>query len=380
MAEQFLPNRRAGAEYMPQLDSVRALAVLGVMLWHFWGAPFGVLGVLGVQLFFVLSGFLITSILLRERERFRAGIRSGWFVVRQFYVRRCLRIFPLFYATLAVCWATALTDAHEGLVWHATYASNFYFARVGDYASDLAHFWTLAVEEQFYLFWPFIVLFATRRLLLPILIATSAVAPLYRGIGAWAGVDSTGAWLWLFVPPFANCDSLAIGALLAYGSSAAPGARAVRTTLLKTAAWLAVPVALTFWIMSVLDIELHVWRMGFQNTAWALLFAWLIARAGQGLGGGVGRLLQLWPLRYIGRISYGLYLFHPFMERVARWTFAAVALPFPSNHVAVLILLSAASVAFASVSWVFYEAPLNGLKQRFAYEPPLRAGPRPTAD
>jgi peptidoglycan/LPS O-acetylase OafA/YrhL len=215
---------------MPQLDSIRALAVLGVMLWHFWGTPFGLLGVLGVQLFFVLSEFLITGILLRGRTTVGSGARSGWFVIRHFYARRFLRIFPLFYATLAVCWLTGLTDAHEDLAWHAVYMSNFYFARVGDYASDLAHFWSLAVEEQFYLVWPFAMIFAPGRILLPVLVCTAAAAPLYRGAGAWAGVDATTSWVWLYTPPFANCDSLAIGGLLAYGWSNAPGRDVVRTT------------------------------------------------------------------------------------------------------------------------------------------------------
>ena len=165
-----MPSPTTG--YMPQLDSLRTIAVFGVMLHHFWpeaeiraGLTFGFLG---VQLFFVLSGFLITGILLRGREVAHRTQQSARKSFGLFYARRFLRIFPLFYATLAVAWWVGLPEVRDSVFWHLAYASNIYFVHIGDWHGSISHLWSLAVEEQFYLVWPFIILLTPRRFLLPV--------------------------------------------------------------------------------------------------------------------------------------------------------------------------------------------------------------------
>jgi peptidoglycan/LPS O-acetylase OafA/YrhL len=359
---------QSGVAHMPQLDSVRAVAVLGVMLWHFWGPPFGILGGLGVQLFFVLSGFLITSILLKARSTVLAGRHSRSFVLRQFYIRRVLRIFPLYYLTLAVCWAAgAWVSAPAEFRWHAAYLGDFYFAAIGGFPSELAHFWTLAVEEQFYLVWPFVVLITPTRALPSVLALTATVGPLYRGIGALMGLNGSELWVWTYTPPFANVDSLAIGGLLAYGwAIGAPGRQLVRRQV-GAASLLGLLWVMLASIASVVHLDLRVSSEAVGNTAWALIFAWVIAGAARGFGGFAGRILESRSLRYIGQISYALYIFHPLMEHALRSTSTWAGFSYPDGHVASMALRFAATIALASLSWQLFEQPLNDLKKRISY-------------
>jgi peptidoglycan/LPS O-acetylase OafA/YrhL len=148
------PGQGMALSYMPQLDALRALGVFGVWFTHWGIGTLPVLrwihwGEMGVQLFFVLSGYLITGILLRARDRADCG-EGKWLVAKRFYVRRFLRICPIYYLTLL---ATAIVIQHmrEGFFWHLTYTSNIFFALRGRLDLIGAHFWTLSVEEQFYL-------------------------------------------------------------------------------------------------------------------------------------------------------------------------------------------------------------------------------------
>src|SRR5262249_15573796 len=166
--------RNNTTNYVPQLDGLRAFAVGAVLIHHFF-KPARIGGVdfalLGVWLFFVLSGFLITGILLRLRDQVdHSGYPSG-FALRQFYIRRFLRIFPLYYSVLFMAATIDLGDVRDTILWHLAYISNYLFATRQDWGSITAHFWSLSVEEQFYILWPVLILFAPRRLLLKLIIS-----------------------------------------------------------------------------------------------------------------------------------------------------------------------------------------------------------------
>ena len=191
---------------MRQLDGVRALAVFAVIASH-WTTyhPFWFNGTVGVQLFFVISGFLITGILLDARERAARERVTRRSVLWRFYARRFLRIFPLFYGTLLVTYVAGFQAVRSTIAWHVAYLSNALFASRGAWLGEVSHFWSLAVEEQFYLVWPVVLLACRRRLVLPLLIVAVASAPVFRLVG-----DAALHWndVQLTVWPTASLDAL----------------------------------------------------------------------------------------------------------------------------------------------------------------------------
>jgi peptidoglycan/LPS O-acetylase OafA/YrhL len=347
-----------------QLDGLRALAVTSVLIHHFWPTSFLKFanpGHLGVRLFFVLSGYLITGILLRCRSSVEAGQSHVGTNLRQFYIRRFLRIFPPYYALLALMLVADVPGVRDTLWWHAGYASNFLFALRGDWIpSDTSHFWSLAVEEQFYLVWPFLVLLVPRSRLVAIVIAITVSVPLFRVIMLLAGVKEFSLW-WLTTP--FSLDALGMGSLLALcADHPAAWRRLTRLGLI------AIPLALTLGI--VLLVYDRPWLNCVVNeTVAALALTYLVAKTAEGFGGLTGRLLTLQPLQYVGKISYGIYLYHLFVLRMF-WKLLRVAhLPPLNNEPVLFLVVSLMTVAMATLSWKFLEQPLNGLKRHFPYQP-----------
>jgi peptidoglycan/LPS O-acetylase OafA/YrhL len=380
------------AGYMPQLDGLRALAVFAVIFSH--AGPTGLAhalqtGPLGVRLFFVLSGFLITGILLRTRpESDRSGGEarapapahdpegtsrparrepspaSTGVALRAFYARRFLRIFPLYYAVLFTATALALPGTRETFTWNVLYLSNYYYALHGEWLGSVGHFWSLAVEEQFYLVWPWLILFTPIRRLPLLLGATVLLGPLSRMVL----IRSTDSLIAASTPMIACLDSLGAGALLAWLWYAAPAS--VRLRWMTRGALIAGlacgAILLLFWQLNT------GWtlRVGLWDLAASLVFVWLVDRAARGFTGPVGALLSSRPLVYLGAISYGLYVFHPLIEPMFTGLAARLHLPvtFPPDGGALrFTLVSGLSILIASLSWHFFERPLNALKSRFAY-------------
>ena len=275
----------------PGLDGARTLAVLAVVLSHqaLWS-----LGWVGVQLFFVLSGFLITGILHRARG---SSLRT---YLRTFYGRRVLRIFPLYYAYLAALGVAVLlgnmpNGVAERLAFAAVYLSNHY---TGSHAGALllSHFWSLAVEEQFYLVWPFLIYFCPgawlRRVLIVLVLAGIPIRYLVNFYFPLPGYVA-----------IAHVDAFAIGAL----SALYPWRlRAGWATVFIVALW-ALGLALLSYNVP-LSNGVYGWGyivgVSVVNAASAFLIEALVCR-------------QFWPglfensvMRYCGKISYGIYIFH----------------------------------------------------------------------
>jgi peptidoglycan/LPS O-acetylase OafA/YrhL len=349
--------------YRPQLDALRAFAVLAVMASHFWPA-LPSFGFEAVRLFFVLSGFLITSQLLDERAALAAdaGARARWARVGRFVVRRGLRIFPAYYALLIVLAAFGAPGVREDFAVFAAYLSNFYFAARNSWEPwQLAHTWSLAVEEQFYLVWPVVVMFVPRRWLAPLVVVLIGIAPLYRALLA-AGSTVADAPLAAFVLPPTCFDALGLGALLALWRQH----RARR--------WLpAAGVAAFVLCAGVYGFAPSDWLdrspgvvLGLLASLLALAACAAVDAAARGVSGPVGTVLDHRALHYLGRISYGLYLYHP----LVLWALASlppkVGLPAVASGPLMLVLGSVLTVALAAASWHAFELPLNRLKRFFA--------------
>lgn len=342
-----------------QLDALRAIAVLLVLYSHFL-APGGssFVGHLGVRLFFVLSGFLITRLLLdaRDTDAFAAGP-----ALRSFYARRMIRIFPPYFAVLALAWF-ASEQSRPSLAWHALYLSNFWYARQNDWTPWLlCHFWSLSIEEQFYLAWPLIVLLAPRRRIEAIAIGVIAFSLAYR---CYWPIAANPALARDLLPP-ASMDALGCGALLAVRR--ARGADAPQWMRLG---WPALAVAFLFVVQSDPGPANSAWEW----PRWALVqvlplvpMLAIVAACSNGLRGTLGRLAELPPLLGLGRISYGVYLYHSILlacvVRAQSWIPVNVSEQGPGRF----LVAGTATVVVASLSWVFFERPLNGLKRYFPY-------------
>lgn len=368
--------------HLLQLDGLRTLAISLVLAEHLFpvhrlivgwfpslrgarpGQVVPPLGFVGVSLFFVLSGFLITRILLSCRERYTSGESTLAREVGVFYFRRTLRIFPLYYGTLLVLALLNVRQIHDRLPFHLTYTFNWLFSFPEHYSRGgfERHFWSLCVEEQFYLIWPWLILLAPRRLLLPGLLATVALGAAWRG---WFHPLRGWPWQFTMFPTPACIDLLAMGGLIAYVWNTR-----ARRIVLWTCLIVGVPAASMAIGLYRSDLLINQ-RYVFQQTALALCFAAFVGFAAQGIPL-VGRALEFRPIAYLGKISYAMYVFHNFTPPMLRWWVDIehdAGAPWTFAWTCMLL-----TVLMAMLSWNLFEGLINRLKDRLPYARSARAG------
>lgn len=345
-----------------ELDALRGLAALTVLLYHLRPEKL-FFGWAAVDVFFVLSGYLITSILLRHQDspRFWAA----------FYIRRGLRIWPVYYLTLVglVALNPWLREPLplDALPYYLTFTQNFWRYTGAEGPPFIPHFehtWTLAIEEQFYMLWPLLLGLAGRKRLVPLSLALIGLAFVARAAG----------WHWWLLAT--RCDGFAWGGLLAVafpaGSTTPGNARSARWWAWLGAGTLAVLALGCVWYGRPFLSPPHgpYWPaatiLGVEIVACGLV-ALVLARAG---GPGLA-WLRLRPLVYLGQISYGLYMYHILVFWGIDALLKGVA---PPLLIAAIEL--ALSVAVASLSWRFIERPILGWKERFDYRNQTNPEPR----
>ena len=347
---------------MLQLDGLRTLAVAAVMWSHwaperwFFGLPWGT----GVQLFYVLSGFLITGILIDNRPAPGAEIGQRMRVWRRFYIRRALRIFPLFYMVLVATLLIGVPTIRATWPWHFAYASNFYYFS-GHPLDPYSHFWSLAVEEQFYLVWPFLTLLLPRRALPATIGLLILIAPVSRIVAVAGGHALVGSRLL----PTSCLDALGIGALLAAAKRTPLAGGWTAKRLARACLVLGLAATVGFKLLGRRLGEPY-WADSLMHSGLVISYGWVVLSASSGFRGPVGAFLEHPWVLYLGRVSYGIYVFHHFMPLLTS-RLPLQGLPPAAATLVVIAANTAITLVLAAVSWRLYEKPLNDLKRLVPY-------------
>jgi peptidoglycan/LPS O-acetylase OafA/YrhL len=338
------------------LDGVRAVSILMVLYGHLsgtrdfpnrmndgWGNALGDIAHLGVLVFFVISGFLITSLLMSEREK------TGTISLGKFYLRRVLRIFPAFYALIlalsAVAWLGWIDLTGRDFAYALTYTVNYY----PHHPWQIGHLWSLSIEEQFYLLWPLALLALRQRRALILAVFAILAGPVVRaGIREWAfHVDPSTPLAGMSIFP-AMCDYLATGCALAL----------LRPWLLKQGWYLRLTGSR--WLVLAIPVILLINRES-GYTLVELVFspvlnigiALLIESSTRHADSLAGRFLNWKPVAFLGVLSYSLYLWQqPFLNRHSDAWWNA----FPQNV--------ACAFVCALLSYLLIERAFLGLRKR----------------
>ena len=361
-SERNLPAHVVG------LDGVRGVAVLLVFIshfhwilspdpfltkvtpWHFINRTFEA-GFMGVDIFFVLSGFLITSLLMKDRSTNQKNL------FKRFYRRRALRLLPALYALLIADffvsrWENFPGDIQWRTTWHAIlFLNNWNIVNnFGEAQNDLGHLWSLGIEEQFYLIWPLTIWLLAKlkipsKMMIPLILFASLVVMVHR-TSLWN--DGT-SWIILYIRTDTRLDSLLIGAMFAYVYRHFQ----VPSKILNSVATLSF-LGLVY-IKYVLDKSPFIFEMGW--TIIALLAGFIILSVAEGAFF-IQKVFTWRPLTMIGKVSYGLYLWHmPIFVLFGRHVTSG------SRPLRLLIGIILASVV-TSLSWYFVEKPFLNIKNR----------------
>lgn len=355
-------------KYIRQLDSIRAVGALLVVIWH-WVPQESILflypmGSFAVNCFFVLSGFLITSILLNNRKEAETQSFPKNTVLLNFYVRRGLRIFPIYFL-LILLMALIHHRLHfslNDLIASITYTTNFYFFAIKDWPLVIPHFWSLAVEEQFYLVWPLLMLFLPKRYLLHcigLFILIGFISQTYitdREFG--------------YLLPNACIDAFALGGFLAWVAAYKPA------TLPKFYRLICVLALISVGIIA-LDV-IDPFSIKQIRTAHSILCVWVIAHI----------LMysekKSWLVSFtnnkllmtIGKVSYGIYLYHVLYYELVFYPMRD-HLPFfkdldPFYQGWLFLVPNLFGLYFICwLSWKYIERPILGLRHQFSYQKPI---------
>jgi peptidoglycan/LPS O-acetylase OafA/YrhL len=373
-------SSKAARYYRPELDALRFFAFLGVFCFHRmdyvdvdprrqpWLYSISTAGAFGVCLFFLLSSFLIVELLLRERDQ------TGTVHVKAFYVRRILRIWPLYFvafyslALLAHFLPEVGTTNHSAWLAFTFFMGNWYILHHGWIAGPVDPLWSISIEEQFYIFVPMLTRFGGRKALKIVSVLLFAVA--YFMIFRYARVHTVGdngEW----TDSWVQFEFFAAGALLAIAMC---GRLPQWPWIVRVIVFV---VAAGCWMAAVLGFGVKSWdahpSVSGAFAGWGLIAAGCVLFLFAVLGV-PGKYVPRW-LSYLGRISYGLYIFHSLIlylvfKKAGRWLSEGMAgMHLPGTLTAAIgtAIVLMLTVVTAHLSYRFFERPFLRLKQRFAF-------------
>jgi len=372
-----------GIKYFHNLDALRFIAFLGVFLCHCIAVP-GIIpqkrligealqnfcfnGARGVEMFFVISGFIITYLLVSEK------MQTGGISLKNFYIRRTLRIWPLFYLIIFYVFIVKPFLAHSfGIHWQFSFSDDYlankpnpwlWLCFLGNFdivfhgappQSELHLLWSLCVEEQFYLFWPIILKFIKIKQIPYALLCGVAISTACRilFLVRWGGMESNFDTLILL-------DFFAIGGLLAYmiNMKETETRHLVNTRVSWKLEWLFLGMVL-FMIAFDTYANKGLFETSFKYPFYAIVFSMLILSF-EFKSNSIKRLKSNEILSFLGKRSYGLYMFH-----MVVWTILYSLLKNSYNLWVVALLTLAGTIILSSISYKFFEAPFLKLAKRF---------------
>jgi peptidoglycan/LPS O-acetylase OafA/YrhL len=357
-SERTLSRDQTLDHYQPQFDGLRALAVLTVLVDHFAGdvpnfpLPDWIhLGATGVRLFLVLSGYFITASLRRARDRMDAAALSARKTIVAFYWRRLLRIGPAYFVFAAVALLLNLGAIRQNWPWVFSGTVNWLIATKNQWPLTISHLWSICVQEQFYLFWPLLILFLPRKWMLPAIISVALAGIAFRIGCVTFSVPVIARW----VLPFGSLDSLAAGAALGWCG---------RRLRVSRGGWYVAIVCLSMLTLAAVlrNSDPTQFKSVFVEPLEAGAFVMLVARTASGFEGQIARFLTTPGLLFAGRISYGLYIYHILVAMVLnRWLPSQLRFLITTPSVR-LVLFGMGTLFVAALSWRFLEQPINRLR------------------
>lgn len=346
-------------EYFKQLDALRFYSVFTVILSHFFVFPldsFNFFSLMykylpGVPIFFCISGFLITLILLKARKK-----SSTKKIIKNFYIRRFFRIFPIYYLTIITLFIVNYGGSYRhDFIWDFFYLSNVHMSLYGDFGRFIApHFWSLSVEEQFYLFWPVLLLLSNNK---TYLYCVSSITPLLGLLGFLYFKLSFGS-------------SITIAPLIYLGSGTMLAVLWIynKQTLVSIEKYLG-GIILIF----ILFIFLHSYLKWFIPEPYVLvlkvlLIPIIVLKFSLGIKNIMLQKIIEFPfIIYLGKISYGLYIFHLFAIIPATFIKKILYLEILDNAWFMMCFKILITILIASLSWKLIEKPINSWKEKYTY-------------
>jgi peptidoglycan/LPS O-acetylase OafA/YrhL len=356
MSPAAAPPHIPKTKYVPYLDGLRGLAILGVLADHFHVPlpPLFHVGPVGVRFFFILSGYFITLSLWKVREAETKSPLARFGLLCRFYLQRLMRVGPPFYLALAVGALFGIHEIWDHFFWLALFQTNHYIVYLGYWPGEISHYWSLAVQEQFYMVWPLFVLMLPRRGFMPVMMACMIFALVFRMVCITTGTNEVIRWVTLL-----GClDSFAAGAMIAYLKQA----KLLEKIHLLSRTWmLALPLAafacyfLARWMTTLAHDNAWLALAEFFD---AFFLAWLLVASLTGVTGRYGRILGWSPLVYLGRISYGIYVYHVFIIVLITPFLLANGLDIVTRTAVLL----AVTLAVSALSWRYFEQPIIAWK------------------
>lgn len=344
------------------VNGLRAFAVVLVIIQHYIVSYIyredSAIGAIGVTVFFVISGFLITSILVKEKQDSSRTVSDKMI---RFYARRAVRIFPVYYAVLAI-------GAYSGIYWfseisnwwHILYATNFYMFINGHGAGYTSHFWSLDVEEQFYMLWPILIFITPQKHLIKLFVLSILVAFVAAATRPIFGYNNLSAYVF----PFSHFDSLGAGALL----SMLAGKESFKKNFEVKPYMLVIGLVMTLATCIIRDT--HKGSTGLEAAAFVMNISAILTSCMtikymiENQSSKIVSVLEGRILSGLGAISYGLYLFHVLVPEL--FTTTQFSPRNPQSWTTMLVYLGT-SLLLATLSWHLFEKPILSTKTKFEW-------------